>query len=76
MDFARNLSELLEDSQYDTQEEFAVALNREYGTKYKGASISEWTSGKKMPCPIVVEQIGELFDLDAGYMLSDHLVYK
>lgn len=67
--FAENLKLLLQNGDY-TQERFINLFNKKYGTKYKGASVSEWTTGKKMPRPIVLEQIGEFFGKNAGYMLS------
>lgn len=67
--FSINLRTLLSQHNYG-QEEFAEMLNKKYGTKFTQQSISEWVNAKKMPRPIVIEQIGELFGYDASYMLS------
>lgn len=36
------------------------------------ASVSSWIQEKKLPRPITVQHIGEIFGKDAGWMLSDH----
>lgn len=69
--FAKNLKQLLESRNY-TQETFIEAFNKQYDTQFTRVSVSTWINHKKMPRPIVVQQIGEFFGHDAGYMLSDH----
>lgn len=69
--FARNLTRLLESRNY-TQESFIDAFNKRYGTQFTRVSVSTWINHKKMPRPIIVQQIGEFFGHDAGYMLTDH----
>lgn len=71
--FAVNLKELLHQKGY-TQEQFINELNTKYHTEFKRNSVSEWTRAKKIPRPIIVQNIGELFGKDAGWMLTNHQV--
>lgn len=69
--FSQNLRNELAHAQY-TQEEFCKRMNSRYEPKIKRSSVSYWTNGKQIPRLEVVQNIGEFFGHDAGYMLADH----
>lgn len=80
--FASNLADLLNmyaDSSGKrgmTQQELANELNKRYSLKIRQATVSYWKSGDKIPRPIIIQQIGELFGKDAGWMLTQHYSRK
>lgn len=68
--FAKNLRELMQENDI-RQQDLIDLLKRKYGITANQGTVSSWMNAKKLPRPITIEKIGELFGWDASYMLSD-----
>lgn len=68
--FAKNLRELMSENDM-RQQDLIQALSRQYGIKVNQGTVSSWVTASKLPRPIVMERIGNLFGWDIAYMLSD-----
>lgn len=68
--FAKNLTDLMQENGMK-QQDLIDALSRKYGITVNQGTVSSWVTARKMPRPIVMERIGNLFGWDIAYMLSD-----
>lgn len=68
--FAKNLKELMQENDM-RQQDLINALQHNFGIKVNQGTVSSWVTASKLPRPIVMERIGELFGWDIAYMLSD-----